>query len=277
MSLFIASLNSGSNGNSYYVGNDNDAVLIDVGISCREVEKRMKRLGLSMEKIKAVFISHEHGDHIFGVPALSKRHKLPVYITQSTLRGSNITIPESFVYSFDAYEPVTIGSLTVTAFPKYHDAVDPHSFVVMNETVRVGIFTDIGFPCQHVIHQFKQCHAAFLEANYDASMLEAGSYPLALKSRIRGGQGHLSNHEAARLFTEHRPAFMSHLILSHLSRNNNKPDLVEDTFKAIAGTTQIVVASRNKESKLYAIQASGHETMVSKSPVKYYKQLSLFQ
>src|SRR4051812_36023443 len=129
MSLFITSLNSGSNGNCYYVGNDREALLVDAGISCREIEKRMKRLGLPMQRIKAVFISHEHSDHISGLTVLVHKYRIPVYITQATLKQGGLRLDPSLVYSFSAREPVTIGSLVVTAFPKMHDAIDPHSFV----------------------------------------------------------------------------------------------------------------------------------------------------
>src|SRR5450631_777143 len=100
MSLFIASLNSGSNGNCYYVGNEHEAVLVDAGISCRETERRMLRLGLSMRKVKAIFVSHEHSDHINGIPVLSKKYRLPVYITQATLRNSGIRIDKLLIRPF---------------------------------------------------------------------------------------------------------------------------------------------------------------------------------
>lgn len=181
MSLFIASLNSGSNGNCYYVGNSTEAILVDAGISCREVEKRMKRLGLCMQKLKAIFISHEHTDHIKGLYGLIKKFQLSVYITGPTLVNCPITIEEKFVKSFIAHEPILLGDLSVTAFPKYHDACDPYSFTVESKGVKVGVFTDIGTPCQHLIKHFKQCNAAFLEANYDEEMLDSGNYPYYLK------------------------------------------------------------------------------------------------
>src|SRR5205085_3314429 len=124
MSLYITSLNSGSNGNCYYVGNDREAVLVDAGISCREIDKRMKRLGLSMQKVKAVFISHEHTDHIRGIYSLVKKYQLPVYITTPTLRNGGLRLDPGYVRSFTAYDPVPVGSITVTAFPKAHDAID---------------------------------------------------------------------------------------------------------------------------------------------------------
>src|SRR5687767_3038582 len=130
MSLFFTSLNSGSNGNCYYVGSSNEAVLVDAGISCRETEKRMQSLGLDMSSVKAIFISHEHSDHINGLRILSKKYQLPVYITNHTLRQSNVPIDQHLVRSFSADQPLTIGNLSVTAFKKHHDACDPHSFVV---------------------------------------------------------------------------------------------------------------------------------------------------
>jgi phosphoribosyl 1,2-cyclic phosphodiesterase len=267
MSLFVASLNSGSNGNCYYIANHQEAVLIDAGISCRETEQRMKRLNLSMKKVKAIFISHEHSDHINGVAGLSKKYKLPVYITPSTRQHHTLRVKEHLIFPFKAYKPVTIGQLTVTGFPKFHDARDPHSFIIANETVKVGVFTDIGVACDHVVTHFKQCHAAFLEANYDEDMLENGPYPLPLKNRIRSNTGHLSNAQALELFCKHRPSFMSHLFLSHLSKENNSPALVEKIFKPVAGDTKIIIASRYRETKVFPIHAQ---------MVVHDAQLSLF-
>jgi phosphoribosyl 1,2-cyclic phosphodiesterase len=268
MSLFIASLNSGSNGNCYYIANHHEAVLIDAGISCRETELRMKRLNLSMKKVKAIFVSHEHSDHTKGVAGISKKYKLPVYVTPSTLQHRGLKVKEHLIFPFKANDPVTVGQLTITGFPKFHDASDPHSFVVANETVKVGVFTDLGVACDHVVHHFKQCHAAFLEANYDEHLLETGRYPLHLKNRIRSDKGHLSNAQALELFRKHRPSFMSHLFLSHLSKENNSPVLVERLFKPVAGATSIIIATRYKETKVFPIydQAVVQEV-----------QLSLFQ
>ncbi|WP_349313929.1 MBL fold metallo-hydrolase [Chitinophaga sp. MM2321] len=257
MSLLITSLNSGSNGNCYYIGNNSEAVLVDAGLSCRETEKRMLRLGLSMDKVKAVFISHEHIDHIRGITVITKKYRLPVYITPGTLTGGRLVLNEQLVSSFTAYEPVQIGGLSVTAFPKLHDASEPHSFIVSNQEVNIGVFTDIGAPCEHVIRHFQQCHAAFLEANYDEQMLEQGRYPYYLKNRIRGGKGHLSNKQALEIFVNHRPAFMSHLLLSHLSQDNNNPLLVQELFDEHANGVKIVVASRYAETAVFQIHATG--------------------
>jgi phosphoribosyl 1,2-cyclic phosphodiesterase len=258
MSLFIASLNSGSNGNCYYIGNDKEAVLVDAGISCREVERRMKRLNLSMQKIKAVFISHEHTDHIRGLQSLIKKYKVPVYITMATLRYGRLYFERDITKSFAAHETVSVGELNIIAFPKLHDASDPYSFVISHNDVRVGVFTDIGLPCENVINHFKQCHAAFLETNYDDEMLDNGNYPYHLKQRIRGERGHLSNKQALELFKKYRPCFMSHLLLSHLSQNNNSPELVEELFSRHAEGVKMIIASRHKETAVYQINAEGY-------------------
>jgi phosphoribosyl 1,2-cyclic phosphodiesterase len=263
MSLFISSLNSGSNGNCYYIGTSSDAVLIDAGISCREIEKRMKRLGLKMESIKAVFVSHEHSDHVKGLPVLIKKYQLPVYITPLTMRNGGLTFEEQLIKGFNAHEPVTIGELSITAFPKFHDASDPYSFVIYFQKICVGVFTDIGAPCQHLKKYFQQCNAAFLEANYDEEMLEKGNYPYHLKNRIRGGKGHLSNRQALEVFVTHRPVFMTHLLLSHLSKNNNSPAIVEQLFNQHSDKIKIIVASRYVETEVFQISSKGADTTLS--------------
>lgn len=258
MSLFIASLNSGSNGNCYYLGNATEAVLIDAGISCRETEKRMTRIGLSMAKVKALFISHEHTDHISGVPVLAKKYQLPVYVTPGTRFIGRQLLDQRTIFPFAAYQAIQIGDITVTAFPKSHDAGDPHSFVVSCNGIKVGVITDIGSACEHVVKNFSECHAAFLEANYDTDMLMNGRYPWHLKRRISGGLGHLSNAQALELFQKHRPQYMSHLLLSHLSKDNNDPDLVKALFDQHAGETEIVIASRYRETEVYHINGTAH-------------------
>jgi phosphoribosyl 1,2-cyclic phosphodiesterase len=275
MSLFVTSLNSGSNGNCYYVGNQDEAVLIDGGISRRETEKRMKRLGLSMKKVKGIFVSHEHGVHIHGIPSLAKKHQLCVYASDGTFQYGRLGLSDTRIERFKANEPITIGNLTITAFPKFHDANDPHSFIVSSETVTVGIFTDIGATCDNVVKHFKQCHAAFLEANYDRELLIKGNYPVHLKQRITGGKGHLSNEQAAELFLQHKPSFMSHLFLSHLSKENNRPALVQKLFRRIAGKTSIVIASRDRETAVYHIRNS-YKSYSSPSILRSALQLELF-
>ena len=257
MALQITSLNSGSNGNCYYVANETEAVLIDTGISCKETEKRMQSIGLSMQKVKAIFISHEHTDHIKGLPVIAAKYHLPVFITKGSYNNSGLSLSPGSLNWLKCGDVVSIGSLCITSFSKQHDAEDPHSFMVTDNGVNVGVFTDIGSCCSKVSSYFIKCHAAFLEANYDETMLENGRYPLFLKNRIRGGQGHLSNRQALEIFTTHRPPYMSHLLLAHLSKDNNDPLLVQQLFESQARQTKIIVASRYQSSQVYSIVAPG--------------------
>jgi phosphoribosyl 1,2-cyclic phosphodiesterase len=274
MPLFVCSLNSGSNGNCYYIGNEEEAVLIDAGISCRETEKRMRRAGLDIKSVKAIFISHEHGDHIRGVEVLSSRFQLPVYITPLTLQHSKLNIAPANLRTFKAYQTVAVGALEIQPFPKLHDAIDAHSFIVSGNGANIGVLTDIGAPCTHVIDHFSQCHAAFLEANYDVGMLENGRYPYHLKRRISSDVGHLSNEQALELFLAYRPPYMSHIFLSHLSKDNNSPEIAQQLFLQHAGNTQIIVASRYNETGVYQIGAKAQEM----KPAVHQKavQVSLF-
>lgn len=278
MSLFISSLNSGSNANCYYIGNNKEAVLIDAGLSCRETERRMKQLGLSIERVKAIFVSHEHSDHITGVPGISKKYRLPVYITGATLANSNIPIEPQLVNDFKKNKPVKIGDLSVIPFRKSHDAADPHSFIVSGHGISIGIITDIGYACKQVIKYFGQCQAAFLESNYCAEMLANGNYPWHLQQRISSDEGHLSNAQALELFTNYRGTDLRLLILSHLSKNNNNPELVKSLFKKQAGNTEIVVASRYTASPVFRIEGNANpvplRTKSRKQPDE--RQLSLF-
>jgi len=273
--LKIASLNSGSNANCYYIGNDNEAVLIDAGLSCRETEKRMKQRDLEMDKIKAIFISHEHSDHISGLTGLSRKYSLPVYITDSTLRNCQTPVEMDLRVSFEHSKAISIGGLSILPFTKSHDADDPHSFIVTCSGINVGVITDIGYPCKQVLHFFSQCHAVFLESNYCPEMLVNGNYPYHLQRRISSDRGHLSNQQALELFQHYRSPFLRLLILSHLSKNNNRPDLVQKLFSEHAGDTEVFVASRYEASPVFNVTGIPQMLVPSAKPAPLRRRSSI--
>lgn len=269
MSLYTASINSGSNGNCYYISNGQDAVLVDAGISCRETEIRMKKMGLNIAKVRGIFITHEHTDHIKGAQLLSSRYKIPVYLNHQTHYASHLKFKPELYRRIEHGEVIDINGMQVTGFNKLHDAIDPFSYVVNYAGITVGVFTDIGAVCENLKHYMSQCHAAYLESNYDDAMLEKGRYPIHLKNRIRGGRGHLSNKEALDFFVNHRPAHMSHLFLSHLSRDNNNPELALELFRRYAEDVQVHVAPRYNPSELFHITTDP-------TPAQQLKQAVLF-
>lgn len=269
--LYTCSIASGSNGNCYYVGDGNDAVLIDAGISCRETEKRMRLRGLSLQSLRAIFISHEHIDHIKGVEVLSQKYQIPVYFTELTHKSSRLRIDQRLVRYFSATEHISVGNLRLQAFAKNHDAIDPHSFVIHAAGLRVGVFTDIGAVCPQVEQHFLACDAAYLEANYDELMLEQGRYPWHLKRRIAGDKGHLSNNQALELFLKSKAEKLQYLFLSHLSKDNNCPQLVTELFQRHSDGTQIVVAPRHEATQVCRLSPSA-QTVLQQT----LKQASLF-
>ncbi|MEY2829948.1 MAG: hypothetical protein RIQ33_1806 [Bacteroidota bacterium] len=266
MALYFASINSGSNGNCYYVGNDDTAVLIDVGITCKEVEKRMIAMNLNIHKVAAIFISHEHADHIKGVSVLAKKYKIPVYITKKTRRRWIKGI-HNLMQDFESNQSIWIGDLEIKSFLKFHDAIDPHSFTVSFQDCTIGIFTDIGKVCKQLQQHFKLCNAVFLEANYDIEMLRNGNYPQYLKDRISGGEGHLSNIEAAELFKNHQNENLKYVLLSHLSKENNTPEKAVSAFLPFATNTEIKVASRFAPSEVYKLENSSNQKSATKKSV----------
>lgn len=269
MSLYTASINSGSNGNCYYISNGKDAVLIDAGLSCRETEIRMKSMGLNIANVRAIFITHEHTDHIKGAQLLSSKYKIPAYLNHKTHYTSHLKFKPELYRRIAHEEVIDVKGITVTGFSKLHDAADPFSFVVQHAGITIGVFTDIGAVCDNLKRYMSLCHAAYLESNYDEEMLEKGRYHINLKNRIRGGFGHLSNKEALNFFLAHKPAHMTHLFLSHLSRDNNSPELALQLFRQHAGDVQVHIASRHGHSDMFHIGAHATTTQPLKQAVLF--------
>ncbi len=247
----ICAVASGSNGNCYYIGNDTDALLVDAGISCRQILMRMSGKGLDPSKVKAVFISHEHSDHMRGARVLEKKLKVPVYLTARTYNTAYRNMQPAWPKFFSPGAEIRIGSFTVHPFTKKHDASEPCSFRIEYQGVNVGVITDVGEPCDNVTSHLGLCNAVFLESNYDEELLMKGSYPWYLKKRIASSVGHLSNLQALNLLRESAGANLKCVFLSHLSAENNTPELAFNTCSTLLSRFEIKLTSRAAAADVY--------------------------
>ncbi len=246
----ICALASGSNGNCYYIGNEVDAVLVDAGLSARQILMRMQDAGLEASKIRAIVISHEHSDHVRGVRVLSNRLGVPAWFSKGTLNSIPATGHPDICSVFVPDKCLNINSFAIYPFLKNHDAAEPCSFRIECEDWHIGVFTDIGEPCDRVKQHLKKCHAIFLETNYDEKMLWGGPYPYLLKRRVSSSVGHLSNDQAFDLVRDHAGPELVHIFLSHLSGENNRPELAEEKFKPLSDRFNVSLTSRNTISGL---------------------------
>ncbi|MRR15619.1 MAG: MBL fold metallo-hydrolase [Deltaproteobacteria bacterium] len=254
----IAAIASGSNGNCYYVENDGEAVLIDAGISARQIAERMARLGLSLSRVRGVFITHEHSDHIRGLDVLTRKYALPVFMTRKTYASYGKVIKESLLNFFSPGGEVEVGRLSILPFLTSHDAVEPCGLTVFSGGRTVSVMTDLGQGCANAMAHLANADAVFLESNYDEQMLRTGFYPPYLKKRIASDVGHLSNRQAASLALEHASPRLRHVFLSHLSANNNTPALALAAFNPFLRErtdldVQVTLTSRERETGLVAL------------------------
>ncbi len=249
----ICALASGSNGNVYYIEHDDEAILIDAGISRRQLLHRMKDKSLDIRKVKAVFISHEHADHIRGFRVICDMQNIPGFITHATLKGSHPNYIPAKVSLFTPGDIVTVGKFEVHCFAKNHDAAEPCSFRVVAGGIGVGVMTDIGVACHNVKSQLAQCHAVFLESNYDEEMLRVGPYPLYLKNRVASERGHLSNIQAFELVSGIEESPLNTIFLSHISADNNRPEIAMNLFNPLAPRIRILPTSRHAPSDIVEV------------------------
>jgi phosphoribosyl 1,2-cyclic phosphodiesterase len=226
------SLSSGSNGNSIVVKTGPDLFLIDAGISCKQICLRLQQVGYSLDAVKGIIITHEHSDHIRGLPVLLKKREIPVYLTSKTLERTNFPLSRECMYVIESGGRVSINGTTIQVLPKYHDASDPSLVCIYYKNKKISVVTDVGYICDNVIRSVRDADILFLEFNHDETMLFNGNYPFFLKKRIAGDRGHLSNASAANLILEHAAPRLQYLFLSHLSAQNNTPQRALDTLTA---------------------------------------------
>ena len=222
----VASLGSGSRGNGTLVSIGGAVFLVDCGFNLKQTEQRLSRLQLSPGDLTAILVSHEHSDHISGVTALSHRYSIPVYASYGTQKNG----PKDFTcHAFDGDVPFEVAGVTVNPVVVPHDAREPTQFVLQHEATKIGVLSDLGSVTQHVINQFTGCDYLLLEANHDRGMLQRGSYSAALKRRVGGDHGHLSNTQALELLTRIAHTNL-HVVIGHISEQNNDAGLVAELF-----------------------------------------------
>lgn len=239
-------LGSGSRGNATLVASRNCMVMIDCGFSLAESTRRLSRLGVEPEQLDAVLVTHEHSDHISGVGKLARRYGLAVWMT----RGTQRVWKDELAARAEAVSPhcgFSIGDIEVQPFPVPHDACEPCQYVLEHQGKKLGILSDAGKITPHICAQLDGCDALLLECNHDPDMLANGPYPPALKERVAGSLGHLSNRQSAALLQRLTTTSLQQLVLTHISEKNNTPGLARAAGESGLGEgfERIVVADQD--------------------------------
>ncbi len=237
----FSSLGSGSSGNATLIeardGTRVTRVLVDCGFPLRELGRRAARRGVELATIDAVFVTHEHGDHVGGALALARRHGTPVWMSAGTREAlGDVDAPPSLrVARHD--EPIAIGALELRPFAVPHDAREPLQLTLGDGARRLGVLTDLGSIDAGIEARLAGCDALLLECNHDRDLLAQGPYPAFLKRRIGGERGHLANEQAAALLRRCIHGALRHVVAAHLSVHNNRPDLAAQALAQALGTT----------------------------------------
>ncbi|MDN5352527.1 MAG: hypothetical protein PWQ12_1448 [Clostridiales bacterium] len=237
MALSFCSLASGSSGNCQYVASDKTRLLVDAGMSGKYIKQSLEHIDVHIGDVNGILLTHEHADHISGLGVLMRRFKLPLYVTEKTwevVAPKVGAIDSGLLHVYDKIEDLEIGDILVQSARVSHDAVDPLCYAFRHDRSKIGIATDLGTISDEVIETFKDCDLLMIEANHDIEMLKTGRYPLYLKRRILSEFGHLSNEDAGFVAKEIlKYGFTKHILLAHLSKENNFPDLAFETVRGI--------------------------------------------
>lgn len=259
----MKSLQSGSNGNSIYIGSENTHLLVDAGISCKRITTELNEAGIAPSDLSGILVTHEHSDHTSGLKILSKHYHIPIYGTAGTLEAIRVTdkaheIDSSLYCTFGAGDSFLIGDIEVGTISVSHDAKDPTAYRFSNNGRKAAVMTDLGTYTEAIVEFLHGLDAVLLESNHEIRMLESGSYPYALKRRILGDYGHLSNERSGELLDKILHDNLKHIFLGHLSEENNLPEIALMTVKNVIDGSKsayhfsdfpIKVASRHHASE----------------------------
>jgi len=269
MAFTFCSLASGSSGNCQYLASSEAQILIDVGLSGKKVEGYMDEIGKDIQKVNAILVTHEHSDHIKGIGILSRRFNIPIYANNNTWKEFQDKIgkihPDNIRY-FKTGTEFFIEDIKIKSYSISHDAVEPVAFSFFKDDAKVSIATDFGHVPQDVKDEIKNSDLLMIEANHDVEMLKMGSYPWYLKKRVMSDEGHISNEMAgeviAEMMNEENP--VSQVLLGHLSKENNFPELSYETVKNVLIEKNIKIGKdlkvdltyRDQVSKVYHVKKS---------------------
>ncbi len=258
---------SGSSGNCYYLGTETYGILIDAGIGSRTIKKALKSLDIPMESIRAVFITHDHADHIKAVSILGEKLHIPIYATPLIHKGinHNYCIKEKLSASVRYIEkevPMTLEDFRIEAFEVPHDGTDNVGYCIEADGKIFSFLTDLGEITPKAAHYINKANYLILEANYDENMLRTGPYPAYLKERIASENGHMSNTDTANFLADNITEHLQYIWLCHLSKDNNHPELAYKTVELklkdkgilVGKDVQLVALKRNTPSELYTFE-----------------------
>lgn len=244
-------LASGSKGNCIYVGTDQAKILIDAGLSAKSINEKLNQIGVSLDQIDAILITHEHTDHIKGLDQLAFRHRIPIFSNTETAKGICEVFGDCPSFKlFTTGETFEYKDMEIHPFSIQHDTLDPVAFTIKVGQLKLGFCTDLGFVTTLVKNSLKNCDYLYLEANHQVSMVHASSRPLIYKQRVLSRQGHLSNDECADLLAEIYHDNLKHVHLAHLSSECNAPDLaLEIIHSKLQHKLNLSIAYQDKVSR----------------------------
>jgi phosphoribosyl 1,2-cyclic phosphodiesterase len=253
----ISALGSGSSGNCFFIKNKNEAIIIDCGISAKQICERLDKIKQSAEKIKGIFITHEHTDHVKGADVFARKFNIPIFATKATMLNSNLCSNPKLINEIKNDEEISLAGMKIQAFPKFHSAIDPVSYKIIKDKT-ISVITDLGYASKRVHEAVLDSDFLCIESNHDIQMLENGPYPWHLKKWIKGEQGHLSNLQASVCVLEHANKRLKNIVLSHISKTNNTYDLAEKHFNNMIKERsdlkpEISVSRREEPTKLFKI------------------------
>jgi len=262
----ICSIASSSSGNCIYVGTSSTGILVDCGISCKRLKAGLESIDVDPASIDAILITHEHSDHIKGLGVVSRRYGIPIYATEKTWKSilsSGVTglIDENLFHEIAPDQKFRINGVVIHPFRTSHDAVQPVCFTFIKDKKKISVATDLGCYDSSITEQLKNSDILFIEANHDIDMLKNGSYPWYLKKRILSDTGHLSNETTGKLISEVMHENLKYVMLGHLSKENNRPELAHETVKSqilsfcpgYASGVKLLVSEREEVSQVVEV------------------------